>query len=310
MDRRILVAGGSGFIGRIIVKELIKKNYSLSVVTRNVNDTKGIFRNSVEVIDWNDRKQLVSAVEQSFSIINLSGANVMGKRWNNAYKELIKSSRVDAARNMLECIDEAETRPESYISASAIGYYPRSEKEIFDESSEPGSSFLSGVTKAWEEEAKKAAGLGPREVRIRIGVVLDKSGGALKKMILPFRMFLGGPLGSGRQWFSWVHSADVVNLFIKAIEDNNIQGAINAVAPNPVTMNEFARTLGKAMNRPSVFRVPAFVLKLVLGEASVEVLTGARIKPVRTVELGYKFKYEKLSDALNDLLHGKGEGGS
>ncbi len=302
MERKILIAGGSGFLGRLIVNELLNHDYTVAVLTRSVKSTREILGNSVEVLEWSDRERVIRTIEQCTSIINLSGANVMGKRWNDAYKELIKSSRIDTTRFLLECVNDSESKPESYISASAIGYYPRSESEIFDEYSGPGSGFLSDVTQAWEEETKKAADPGLREVRIRIGIVLDKSGGALKKMILPFRMFIGGPLGSGRQWFSWVHAEDVVNLFVKAVEDQNIHGAVNAVSPNPVTMDEFADTLGKVMKRPSLFRVPAFVLKLVLGEASIEVLTGARIAPRRAAELGYKFKHEKLYDALRDLI--------
>jgi uncharacterized protein (TIGR01777 family) len=302
VDKKVLVAGGSGFIGRMIVEKLLQKNYSVSVLTRNVKNTSVIFGDSVEAVNWNEREQIIRVLEKSASVINLSGANVMGKRWSATYKELIRSSRVDSTRLLLDCINEAGSRPESYISASAIGYYPRSEAEVFDEYSEPGDSFLAEVTKDWEDEAKKAAECGVREVRIRIGIVLHKSGGALQRMLLPFSMFAGGPLGSGRQWFCWIHAADVVNLYIKAIEDTNIHGAINAVSPNPVTMSEFAKTLGKVMNRPSLFKVPAFVLKVVLGEASVEVLTGTKIYPKRTIELGYNFEFEKLEEALQDLI--------
>jgi len=227
----------------------------------------------------------------------------MGKRWSSSYKDLIRRSRLDTTRLLLDCIKETESGTESFISASAIGYYPRSDSEVFDEDSPPGDSFLSGITKDWEDEVKKAAAQGIREVRIRMGVVLDKSGGALKRMLLPFRLFAGGPIGSGSQWFSWVHADDVVNLYIRAIEDKNIFGAINAVSPNPVIMNDFAKTLGKVMKRPAFFRVPEFVLKLILGEASIEVLTGAKIYPKRTIELGFKFEYENLSNALKDLLN-------
>ena len=153
-----------------------------------------------------------------------------------------------------------------------------------------------------EEESKKVELLGIREVRIRMGIVLDKSGGALKRMLLPYKLFIGGPIGSGKQLFSWVHADDVVNLYIKAIEDKIFRGAINAVSPNPVTMQIFAITLGKVMKRPSLIRVPAFLLKLILGEASIEILSGTKIYPKRTIELGYKFKYENLQDALENLL--------
>lgn len=302
MADNIVVAGGSGFLGRLIIQELLKRSYSVTVLTRNVHTTSKIFGNSAKAIDWNDKGEIIRTLEQSASVINLSGANVMGKRWSVSYKNLIRSSRLDTTRFLLDCLKETESGIDSFISASAIGYYPRSDSEVFDEDSAPGDSFLSGVTKDWEEESKKAVEQEIREVRIRMGVVLDKSGGAMKRMILPFKLFVGGPIGSGRQWFSWVHADDVVNLYIKAIEDKNIAGAINAVSPNPVTMQEFAKTLGKVMKRPSLFKVPAFVLKLVLGEASIEILTGAKIYPKRTIELGYKFKYENLSDALRNLL--------
>lgn len=306
MADNIVVAGGSGFLGRLIIQELLKRSYTVAVLTRNVNTTSKIFGNSAKAIDWNDKGEIIRTLEQSASVINLSGTNVMGKRWSVSYKNLIRSSRLDTTRFLLDCLKETESGIDSFISASAIGYYPRSDSEVYDEDSAPGDSFLSGVTKDWEAESKKAVEQEIREVRIRMGVVLDKSGGALKRMILPFKLFVGGPIGSGRQWFSWVHADDVVNLYIKAIEDKNIAGAINAVSPNPVTMQKFAKTLGKVMKRPSIFRVPAFVLKIVLGEASIEVLTGAKIYPKRTIELGYKFKYENLLDALRNLLEREG----
>lgn len=302
MADNIIVAGGSGFLGGLIIQKLLRKSYTVTVLTRNVKGTSRIFGNSVKAVDWNDKREIIREMERSASVINLSGANVMGKRWSTSYKNLIRSSRLESTRFLLECLKETESRIDSFISASAIGYYPRSDSEIFDEDSAPGDSFLSGVTKDWEEEVKKAAGLGIREVRIRMGIVLDKSGGAFKRMLLPYKLFVGGPIGSGKQWFSWVHADDVVNLFIKSIEDKIFSGAINAVSPNPVTMQKFAKTLGKIMNRPSLFKVPAFVLKIVLGEASIEVLTGAKIYPKRTIELGYKFEFENLSDALENLL--------
>jgi uncharacterized protein (TIGR01777 family) len=302
MAGNILLAGGSGFVGRLIIEKLLRKSYTVTVLTRNAADSSKIFADSVEIIDWNDKQKIIRALEYSASLINLSGANVMGKRWSSPYKNLIRSSRIETTRFLIECLNEADSRTCSFISASAIGYYPRSDSEVFDENSLPGDSFLSQVTKDWEEEVKKASALGIREVRIRMGIVLDRSGGAFKRMILPYKFFVGGPIGSGRQWFSWVHADDVVNLFIESIEDNNISGAVNAVSPNPVTMNEFAKTLGRIMKRPAIFKVPAFVLKIVLGEASIEVLTGAKIYPKRTIELGYKFEFENLSDALENIL--------
>lgn len=302
MDKKILVAGGTGFIGRLLVEKLLQKNYSVSVLTRDAESTADIFSADVKAIAWNDTELIKEVISETDSVINLAGANVMGKRWSTKYKQLILSSRVDSTRMLLDLIRESGKRAESFISASAIGYYPRSETEIYDEYSEPGDSYLAEVTKAWEEESKKAEELGIREVRVRTGIVLHKSGGALQRMLLPFKLFAGGPIGSGRQWFAWVHAGDVVNLFIKAIEDKGFNGAVNAVCPNPVNMNEFAKTLGKVMKRPAIFRVPAFVLKIVLGEASVEVLTGSRISPKRTMELGYNFEFENLEEALGDLL--------
>ena len=302
MAKNILIAGGSGFLGRLIIQELLKRNYTVTVLTRSVKNTSKLFGNSVGAVDWNDKNEIISQLEQSASVINLAGANVMGKRWSVSYKKLIMSSRLDTTRFLLDCLKETKSGVASFISASAIGYYPRSDSEVFDEDSPPGDSFLSGVTKDWEEESKKVELLGIREVRIRMGIVLDKSGGALKRMLLPYKLFIGGPIGSGKQLFSWVHADDVVNLYIKAIEDKIFRGAINAVSPNPVTMQIFAITLGKVMKRPSLIRVPAFLLKLILGEASIEILSGTKIYPKRTIELGYKFKYENLQDALENLL--------
>jgi hypothetical protein len=224
----------------------------------------------------------------------------MGKRWDSEHKKKILDSRVIGTRSIVDAIYKMENRPKVLVGASAVGYYGKSEKQV-DELSNGGTGFLADVVKAWECEAAKVEQLNVRRVNVRIGIVLDKNEGALAKLLTPFKFFIGGPLGSGKQWFPWIHVDDVVDLFLYSI-DNNINGVVNAVAPEIVRMNEFCSVLGKVMKRPSYFKVPEFILRVVIGEAAEEILSGANIYPKRTIELGYKFHYPNLKSALKEIL--------
>ncbi|HEX2964085.1 MAG TPA: TIGR01777 family oxidoreductase, partial [Ignavibacteriales bacterium] len=196
-----------------------------------------------------------------------------------------------------------DNKPKAFISASAIGYYGSSENNVtYTEESLPGDGFLAEVCKRWETEAAEAESLGLRRASVRVGIVLDKREGALEKLLTPFKYFLGGTVGEGNQWISWIHLVDVANIFIFALDNDFVDGALNAVAPNPVRMKDFMEILGGVMNRPSWLKIPDFPIKAAIGEASVPVTEGIKVLPERTQELGYRFQFTRFEDALNDLL--------
>jgi hypothetical protein len=235
------------------------------------------------------------------AIVNLSGEPV-AQRWSVAVKRRIEDSRVELPRRFLEALAAHERTARVYVSASGIGYYGTSESETFDEESPAGNDFLAHVCEAWEREAFQARALGMRVAVIRTGLALGSDGGALAKMLPPFRLGLGGVIGDGRQWFSWVHIDDVVGVYLAALDRG--EGAFNATAPNPVTNAELTRTLGAVLHRPARLPTPTFALRLMLGEAAEVVLTGQRVISKRVTEdLGYTFAFATLDEALKNLLH-------
>ncbi len=231
-------------------------------------------------------------------MINLAGEPIPAKRWTPSQKEKIRASRVNTTRALVAAIGKAKMKPEILLNASAIGYYGPCGDETVVEDTEPGGGFVSQVCIQWEAEAKKAEEYGVRVVLLRTGIVLGQGGGALAKMLLPFKLFIGGPLGTGRQWFSWIHMEDEVGLIVHLLQKGNATGAVNATAPNPVTMKEFCRTLGKVLGRPSWAPVPSFMLRLLTGEMADVIITGQRVLPEKAKKLGYTFKYPDLFDAL------------
>lgn len=303
MNRKIVITGATGLIGKRITDKLIRRGDEVTIFTRSIDKAKQIIPDAAEYVEWNlNLDNWQAALEGRYAVIHLAGENVMAKRWNAEHKNNILSSRVDGTRSLVNAIGQLKNKPQVFISASAIGYYGNSEKPV-DEDSAPGKDFLADVVKAWEKEASKVESCGVRRVSIRSGIVLDTNEGALVPMINQFRFFVGGPIGSGEQWFPWIHIEDVVKIFLFAIDNQKVSGALNASSPNPLRMNEFCKTLGALMHRPSLFKVPAFILKLIFGEAADVLLTGAQVIPKRTMELGYKFRFEKEEDALIDLLN-------
>jgi uncharacterized protein (TIGR01777 family) len=235
-------------------------------------------------------------------VINLAGEPIVGKRWTPEQKRKIAESRVGATRTLVSAIRETQRKPAFLINASAIGFYgPQGEGKLTEESPR-GNDFLSETCQAWEAEALKAEEAGVRVIRLRIGIVLEKGGGALGKMLMPFQWGLGGPLGSGKQWMSWIHRDDLIGLIHFLIGRKETQGAVNATAPHPVTMEEFTRTLGRVLGRPAFFRVPGFVLKTLLGEMADVLLTGQRGVPKRALASGYSFKFPQLEKALAEIV--------
>ena len=297
---RLVIAGGTGFIGSALCARLSEFGHSLTLLTRSSAPAGS--RPNVKWLTWNPGSPdaLEAAVNGSDGVINLAGTAI-ARRWTKRYKEAIASSRVQSTRALVQAIGKAEEKPKWLINASAIGYYGPHGNETLSEEAGAGSDFLSRVCVAWEREAGKAEDYGLRVVRLRTGIVLGKGGGALAKMALPFKLFLGGPLGDGNQPMSWIHLEDEIGLILFLLEHPEARGAINATAPNPTTMSEFCKTLGDVLNRPSWAPVPAFALRLVLGEMADMLLNGQRVLPTQALKLGYAFKYPTLREALLSL---------
>ena len=301
---KIVVTGGTGFIGVPLVKKLIKANHQVIILTRDPVECREFPTGAVATEQWDGRTAGVWSkhLEGANAVINLAGEIIAGKRWSVERKALITNSRVDATKALVSAIANAKKKPEILVNASAVGYYGSVESGDVVESSPHGSDFLSQVCQRWEAEARVAEKDGVRVVMVRFGVVLGKEGGALKKMLLPFELFAGGPLGSGNQWFPWIHRDDVIGIILFAIEKHALSGAVNAAAPEPATMKQFCKTLSEVMQRPSWAPVPPFILKIALGEMADMVLTGQRVIPKKALDTGYHFLHPSLRGALQDIL--------
>ena len=304
---KIAITGATGFVGSRLVQKLNAENHQIIVFTRNLAKAEQIFPNltfpNVEFVTY--RPQESGTWQESISgcdaVINLAGEPI-AERWTAEQKQKILESRQLGTRRIVEAIAKATIKPKVLVSGSAIGYYGTSETAVFEETSPSGSDFLAEVCQKWEAEAAKVKELGLRLVIIRIGIVLA-NGGALAKMIEPFKLFAGGPIGSGKQWFSWIHRDDLVNLIAETISNEQMSGVYNATAPNPVKMQQLCQNLGEVMNRPSWLNVPAFALELLLGDGAIVVLEGQQVLPKRAQELGFKYQYPELKPALQEIIN-------
>ena len=293
---KILVTGGAGFIGGALSRELNSSGHSVTITTRRQSDSK-------QKLTWQAPALIPSDTMSDFdAVINLAGEPIVSSRWTKVRKERIMSSRIHTTRALVQSMQNAHQRPKVLISASAIGYYGAHGDEEVTEETQPATDFLAEVCKAWEAEALKAQELGVRVVLIRIGAVLESDGGALPPMTIPFKFFLGGPIGSGKQWFSWIHRDDMVGIITYALENDFVSGPFNATAPQPVTNREFTSALGKALNRPSWLSVPGFIVRLSLGELGSVLLTGQRVLPEKILKAGYKFRFNKVNEALSAIF--------
>ncbi|GBC91729.1 Epimerase family protein [bacterium HR15] len=299
---KIVLTGGTGFIGRAMVRAWGAR-HQLMVLTREVERARQQLPESVTCVHWDGKTlgEWLSVLEGADVVVNLAGENI-AQRWTPAVKERLRQSRIQPTRLLVEAVAQLRQPPALWLQASAIGIYDQNPALEVDENSPPGKGFLAELGVEWESAARPAESQGVRLCWMRFGIVLGAGGGALEKMLPPFRLGVGGPIGSGRQWLSWIHIEDVVGAAHFLMEQPHLAGVFNFTAPNPVTMDEFARTLGKILHRPAGLRVPAFALKILLGEMAESLLQGSRVLPRRLLKAGYAFRYPELESALRAVL--------
>lgn len=295
---KAMIIGATGFVGQ----HLAIKIPDAILVGRSVEKMNRLFGKR-EAKEWDGSGK----IEPSFfdgvdAVFHLAGESIFHGRWNTQKKERIRASRVENTRHLVDIISQAENKPKTLICSSAIGYYGSQGDEKLTEHSAPGNDFLAQVCMDWEKEALRAEDYGVRVVLIRTGVVLGADGGALAQMLTPFKLGVGGRLGSGRQYMSWIHIDDLIGTMLYARENTNLRGAVNAVAPNPVTNSEFTHTLAKALHRPAILPAPGFALKIILGEFANVLLGSQRVVPEALQKAGYNYTYPGLKEALKDLV--------
>ncbi|WLD93969.1 TIGR01777 family oxidoreductase [Alkalihalobacillus sp. AL-G] len=298
----IAITGGTGFVGQALTDHLTRQGYSVYVLTRNPEDKPD--KNNVTYIKWlTDDSDPSTELPDLSAIVNLAGETING-RWTEEKKEKIISSRITATQEIVNIIAAQPNKPSVLINASAIGFYGTSMTRTFDETvQEPGNDFLSHVTENWEREAAKAKAFGVRVVYTRFGLILDGDEGALPRIAIPYKIFAGGPIGSGEQWYSWIHINDIVGLIDFAINNETVDGPLNATSPHPVQMHVFGKVLGKTLNRPHWFPTPGFLLRGALGEMSTLILDGQKVYPQKALNDGYKFQFPTLTSALNAIYN-------
>ncbi|ALB41743.1 MULTISPECIES: TIGR01777 family oxidoreductase [Nostocales] len=304
---KIAISGATGFVGSRLVERLHTEGHRILVLTRNPTFAQKVFPSpafpNLEIIaytpsvsgTWQD------AMAGCDGVVNLAGEPIAEGRWTPERKQEILNTRKLGTQKIVEAIAKANPRPIVLVNTSAIGYYGTSETASFNEDSASGNDFLAQVCQEWEQEATKVKDTNVRLVILRFGIVLG-NGGALGKMITPFKLFAGGPIGSGQQWFSWIHLDDIVGLIIQALTKPTMEGVYNATAPQPVRMNDLSTTMGNVMNRPSWLPVPGFAIEAILGDGAKVVLEGQKVLPKRTLESGFEYQYPNLQSALTQIL--------
>lgn len=299
---KILVTGATGFVGQVVVAQLIAQKHEVVILTRNVAKAAIVLGSECKYFQWADTN--VQAPKEAFQgvdgVINLMGENIGGRKWSLEQKKVIYNSRIDGTARLVDTMASLEKKPSVFVSASAIGVYgPRGPEEL-TENSELGNDFLAHVCKDWEEEALRAQTLGIRVGIIRTGVVLGRNGGVLDRMLPIFKKGLGGPMGEGNQFMSWIHIEDLASMYIEVIMNQSISGIHNGTAPYPASNTDFTKALGKVLKKPTAFRAPKFILKTALGEMSTLVLDGQKVLPVKFKSENFRYKYPTLDMALKE----------
>lgn len=306
MSRRlVIISGATGFIGRPLVLHLAEAGYEVAVLTRHPQKASALFGHGVKAAGWDGRTSegWLELAKRALGIINLAGESIAAGRWTDKKKLEIIRSRIEAGRAVMDALEKASARPKILIQASAVGYNgPRADEEL-EEMSSAGQGFLAAMTRDWEDSTAGATSLGVRRVVVRSGLVLDRDGGVLPRFLRQFRLFAGGPLGSGKQWLSWIHRRDEIAAIRLLLEREDLAGVFNLTAPAPLTMKGFARTLGRVMKRPAWFPVPAFLLRLLFGQMAEEtLLAGQKVLPRALLKAGFRFSYPSLENALLQIL--------
>lgn len=305
---RVFVTGGTGQIGSRLVPLLLRRKDEVVLLTRRYAEARQKFGTETKLVEGDPMKagDWMDAVADCDGVINLAGENLFNRRWNDSFKTLMRDSRLKSTENVVQALAKnpkaTHGGPKVLVNASAIGYYGPHGDEELDENSPPGSDFLAGLCVEWEKAAQKARDHGVRVALVRIGVVLDRLGGALAQLWTPFKFGIGGKVGSGKQWMSWIHHEDMAGVLIHALDNGEANGPINGTAPNPVTNYTFTKALGRALGRPTIFPVPGFVLKLRFGEVAAVVVTGQRVLPRAALALGYQFKFPTIDEALTNIV--------
>ena len=297
--KKVLLTGASGLVGAKLIKSLLNKGFEVAVLSRTPSSFP-----LINAYQWDISKQEMDlkALEGVDTIIHLAGAGIADKRWTKSRKQEIIDSRVESTRLLYKSIRLTKAPIKTFISASATGFYGDRNDEILNEESNAGSGFLAECCRQWEDAVSEGSSMGIRVVKLRIGVVLSRRGGALSELSRPVNLFVGAALGSGKQWMPWIHLKDLVSIFEKSIENHDLTGTFNACSPFPVTNLEFTKILAKKLFRPVwPIRVPSFVLKLLLGEMSSVILNSNRCNPQRIIDSGFRFRYLYLEDALNEI---------
>ena len=300
---QIVVTGGTGFIGWPLCAALCQEGHRVTLLTRRIEAQRSC-GSTVTAIEWNGRTagDWEHCLDDADAVINLAGAPIADGRWTDARKQLLTESRVLTTRLLVAALSRSLSKPRTLVSASGIGYYGTSDDRVLDEGAARGQGFLADLCLAWEAEALRAAEFGVRVVMLRTGMVLEQDGGALPKMLLPFRLFAGGPIMPGTQWVSWIHRLDHIGLIKWAITTPSVSGPVNAVAPEAVTMKQFCGSIGRILHRPSWLPVPGFALRVALGELGTLMTTGQHVTPAKALSRGYVFHYPKLEPALRAIL--------
>jgi uncharacterized protein len=307
---RIVIAGGTGFLGSPLSEVYAEEGHDVRLLTRSLPPGESRHESGTGVpgitrVGWNPDGRSGTwrtTVDGADAVINLAGETIGDKRWTPARKALLRDSRLLATRSLVAALTESTNKPAAFVSTSAVGYYGNGGDEIKTEESPAGQDFLAHLCEDWEAEARKASDANVRVAIVRTGIVLERSGGALPRMMMPFKFFAGGPLGSGRQYMSWIHRLDWVEMVRWIVATQPASGTFNATAPHPVTNRQFARALGRALHRPALLPAPGFALRLALGEFADSILSGQRVLPARGKGMGYHFRYPEIDIAFRGIF--------
>jgi len=304
----VVIAGGTGFIGRALSRTLANTGHRVTVLSRTPREASLLLGPDVTTVEWDGAQRGLweRALEGADAVVNLAGEPIAEARWSRVRKHRLRASRIDTTRLLGQTLSRCRNMPGILVNASGIGIYGSCDDRIVTECAPAGSGFLAELAKDWEHEALQAAAFGIRVVLPRFGMVLGEDGGALPRMLLPFRLFLGGPIQPGTQWVSWIHRQDLITLIHWTLTTPAISGPINAVSPGAVTMTEFCRTIGRVLHRPSVMPVPQFALRFALGDLSTLMTTGQRVSPQVALQAGFVFRYPVLTQALEQIVHASG----